>query len=229
MGNTASPPAVTRAQLAREKIVEHWLEILATAVLALGSITAAWSANQSALWGSVQSSSYTQASSKRVESTRASTRAGQLAQIDIANFNNYAEAVNGGDQRLAQFYERRFRPEFRAAFQSWLTTRPLQNADAPVSPLLMPEYRLADEERADQLMREAEGLFARGERANTISSAYAVNGFITALALFFAGIAPRFKWRPLKIAVIVIALAVLVWAAGNALAYPRQPILFNVP
>jgi hypothetical protein len=228
MSSTASPPAATRAQIAREKILEHWLEILATAVLALGSIVAAWSGNQSALWGSVQSSSYTQASSKRVESTRASTLAGQTVQVDIANFNNYAEAVNAGDQRLAQFYERRFRPEFRTAFQAWLATKPLENPDAPASPILMPEYRLADQERAERLTREAEGLFVKGERANTISSAYAVNGFITALALFFAGIAPRFKWRPLKIVVVFIALAVLIWAGGNALAYPRQSILFSV-
>lgn len=229
MSTTINPPAVTRAQRAREKLLEHWLEILATAVLALGSIVAAWSGNQSALWGSVQSSSYTQASTKRVESIRASSIAGQIFQIDIANFNNYAEAFNAGDQRLATFYERRFRPEFRVAFDAWLATKPLENPDAPVSPTFMPEYSIAEGERAEQLTREAEALFARGERANIISSAYAVNGFITALALFFAGIAPRFKWRPVKITVVFIALGVLIWAAGNAVVYPQQDILFSVP
>lgn len=221
-------PPQGRLRTARAKVIEHWLEILATAILALGSIVAAWSGNQSALWGSVQSSSYTQAGARRVEATRAAARAGQIIQIDIANFNNYAEARNAGDDRLAQFYERRFRPEFRVAFEAWLALSPLINPDAPPSPVLMPEYSIAEEQRAVALTREAEELFARGERANTISSAYAVNGFITALALFFAGIAPRFVWRPVKIAVVVIAFAVLLWAAGNALVYPAQPVFFPV-
>lgn len=227
--NTTRERRIAAVQNVRAKVIEHWLELFATAILALGSIVAAWSGNQSALWGSVQSSTYTQASAKRVESTRASTRAGQIVQLDVAVFLAYLEARNNGDTALASFYEERFRPDFRTAFDAWAALNPLENPDAPTSPILMAEYRVADQERANQLTAEAEQLFARGERANTISSAYAVNGFITALALFFAGIAPRFKWRALKIAIVVIALAVLIWAAGNAAVYPQQGVLFVVP
>lgn len=216
-------------QNVRDKMIEHWLEILATAVLAFGSIVAAWSANQASLWGSVQSSTYAQASGKRIEAARAANRAGQIVQLDVALFMAYLEARNNGDEALSSFYAKRFRPDFRTAFDAWIALNPLENPDAPTSPILMPEYRVAEQVRADELTSEAEQLFARGERANTISSAYAVNGFITALALFFAGIAPRFKWRALKIAVVLIALAVLFWAAGNATLFPHQQPLLFVP
>jgi hypothetical protein len=218
----------TRAERAREKLIEHWLEILATAVLALGSVIAAWSANQAALWGGVQSASFNQASLKRTEANQLTASADKVLLLDLATFDSYAEAFNRGDTRLAQFYERRFRPEFRVAFDAWLATNPLSDVSAPASPVLMPEYRIAEAERAAQLTAEAEQLLAGVERADTISAAYTTNGFITALALFFAGIAPRFSWRPLKIIVVVIALLTMFYAAGMLFSYPAQAITLFV-
>jgi hypothetical protein len=220
---TTAKAGKTRGEHIRGQIAEHWLEILATFVLTFGSVVAAWSANQAALWGSDQASSYTSAGAKRTEATRAENRAGILAQIDNATFDNYAEAVNAGDQQLASFYERRFRPEFRPAFDAWLATKPRQNPNAPPSPLEMPEYQLADAKLSADLTNQAEALFKRGETANLNGRLYATNSFLTALALFFAGLAPRFTWRPLKIVVVVLALLMLLWAVGNAALYPRHP------
>lgn len=218
----------SRAEIARDKLIEHWLEILATAVLALGSVVAAWSANQAALWGGVQSASFNQASLRRSEANQLTARADKILQLDLATFDSYAEAFNRGDTRLAQFFERRFRPEFRAAFDAWLATNPLTDASAPASPVLMPEYRIAEEERAAQLTAEAEQLLAGVERADGVSGAYTTMGFVTALALFFAGIAPRFSWRPLKIIVVVVALLTLLYASGMLITYPKQPFSLSI-
>ena len=66
---------------------EPLAEVLATIVLAFATLATAWSGYQAARWGGVQSTSYSQAGALRTESTRASTQAGQLAQIDIASYN----------------------------------------------------------------------------------------------------------------------------------------------
>jgi hypothetical protein len=219
---------ITAGQLFRARLIEHWLEIVATAVLALGSVVAAWSANQASAWNGVQTVSLNQAALKRIEAGKLDARAQQIIIVDSTTFNSYAEAVNADDQRLAQFYARRFRPELQVAVDAWVATDPLRNPDAPASPLLMPEYRIDEAAQAEQMLAESEQLGIVGERADRIGGAYTTNGFLTALALFFAGIAPRFAWRPLKMVVVAVALFVLIYATSVLFSYPVQPFIVSV-
>ena len=53
------------------------------------------------------------------------------------------------------FYRKRFRPEFRPAFEAWVATRPRTNRDAPLSPFAMPQYKLAATAKADRLEAQA--------------------------------------------------------------------------
>ena len=53
----------------------EWLiEIIAVALLGLATLATAWSGYQATVWGGVQSTSYSEATAKRSESVRASTR-----------------------------------------------------------------------------------------------------------------------------------------------------------
>jgi hypothetical protein len=65
-------------------------------------------------------------------------------------FENYIDALIDGDEELAEFYRTRFRDEFEPAFDAWIALDPLENPDAPPSPLGMPEYQLADDATADE-------------------------------------------------------------------------------
>jgi hypothetical protein len=51
----------------------------------------------------------------RVESTRASTRAGQLEAIDVGAFDSWVQAYAQGNSKLAGFYLERFRAPLKAA------------------------------------------------------------------------------------------------------------------
>lgn len=217
----ALPPIGTGA-LVRQVLLLHWLEITATLILTIGSLVAAWSGSQAARWGGVQSSSYTAASARRVDAVRASNRAGQLGLYDSMTFDGWARASGLGLTTEADLYRRRFRPEFVPAFEAWLALGSFNNPDAPPSPLFMPEYLPQSEVESQQLEQEAERLFAQGERANTISSNYALNGFFAAVALFFAGTAPRFKWRPLRTMMVLVGLAMLGWCILNVITYPKM-------
>jgi len=123
---------------------------------------------------------------------------------------------------LAKMYENRFRPEFRPAFEAWLATDPFNNPDAPPGPLYMPEYVVSDAEEARQLDQEAAQLFAEGETANEVSDRYVLNTVFLAACLFFIAIGERFEWIPVRVAILVMAAAMLIYGVYHLTIYPIQ-------
>lgn len=199
---------------------EHLAEIVITVILALATVATAWSGYQAARWGGVQSTKYSEAGALRVESTRASSAAGQLVQIDIGLFTNWVNAFANDNQRLADFYEQRFRPEFKPAFEAWVATDPRNNPDAPSSPFAMPEYQVSQADEAVRLEEEAAITFDEGKVANQTSDDYILNTVILASVLFLSGIASRFEWLPVRIIIIIFGLIMLMFGLFNVATYP---------
>jgi hypothetical protein len=193
------------------------IELLATTLLAAAALATAWSTFQSGRWRGVQASNTGKSTAARVQSSEASTRAGQLTQIDIATFIQWVNAQTAGNRKLAAFYRRRFRPEFRPAFDAWLATRPFENPKAPTSPFAMPQYRPAERERAKQLEATSELRLAAAGRANRNADDYLLAVVLFASALFFAGIStkvpsPRQREVLLGLGGLIFLVA-LIWVA----------------
>jgi len=199
---------------------EPLAEIIATIILAFATLATAWSGYQSALWSGVQSSKYSQAGALRTESTRASNTAGQLTQIDIGLFTNWINAYASDNFELTKFYEERFRPEFKPAFEAWIATKPKENPEAPPSPFAMPEYKVSLVEEADKLEEQASMTFNEGQEANSISDRYIFNTVILASVLFLAGIASRINSIPMRYAVILFGLMLLAFGLINVIRLP---------
>lgn len=199
---------------------EPLAEVIVTIVLAFATLATAWSGYQAARWGGVQSTSYSQAGALRTESTRSSTQAGQLAQVDIGLFTNWINAYATGNTELTEFYEKRFRPEFLPAFEAWIETHPATNPDAPPSPFSMPEYKLEKAIEAERLEEEAGNTFDTGVEANQTSDNYILNTVILAGVLFLGGITSRFKAMSARWVIIVFSLLILVYGLSNLLRYP---------
>ena len=195
-------------------------EVIATLVLALATVATAWSGYQAARWGGEQSTSYSPAGALRTESVRASNQAGQLVQIDVGLFANWINAFAADDTRLTNFYEDRFRDEFKPAFEAWLATEPVNNPNAPSSPFSMPEYKVSSAEEAELLESEAAEVFAAGEQANQISDNYILNTVFLASVMFLGGIASRFKAMSARWMILFFSLAILVFGLFNILNYP---------
>jgi hypothetical protein len=213
-GTGSNPP------LSRQERIARWIEILLAVMLGAVTLATAWSGYQSARWGGEQSVKFSQAGALRTESTRASTQGGQYAQIDISIFSNWINAYAEENEALVTFYQERFRPEFRPAFEAWLATDPANNPNAPASPFAMPEYQLAKLKEATQLELDAEAMFEEGRLANQLSDDYILNAVILASVLFLSGIASRFDWLPVRMAIIVAALALLGIGLYNIAVYP---------
>jgi hypothetical protein len=199
-----------------------WIELVASILLAMATVATAWSGYQSARWGGVQATDYAEASTKRIESTRASTRGGQQVQIDIGLFTNWINAYAEDNEPLVNFYQERFRAEFVPAFDAWLATDPANNPDAPSSPFVMPEYRVADLELADQLEAEATLKFKDAGDANQQSDDYVLNTVILASVLFFAGLANRFNSTPAKLVILLAAILMFSMGLFNLGTYPIE-------
>ena len=201
---------------------EPLAELIASIVLALATVATAWSGYQAARWGGVQSTSYSQAGALRTESTRASTRAGQIMQVDIGLFTNWINAYGQDQQELANFYQERFRPEFMPAFEAWIATQPRNNPDAPKSPFVMAEYNVVEADEAIRLEEEAEIKFMEGQAANQTGDNYIFNTVILASVLFLAGIQSRLNSIPSRLIMLLFSLSILAYGLIRIIQYPIQ-------
>jgi hypothetical protein len=190
-------------------------------MLAFGSAITSWSAYQGSLWSGVQAANYNQATARRMESTRESTIAGQLAGLDVAMFMGWMNASAAGNDKLQQFYRNRFRPEFRQAFEEWLGTNPLTNPQAVAAPFLLPSYRSEHLKQALELDKEAEALFQAGHRANHYADAYVQGTVVLAMVLFLCGITQQFQDFRLRLVLLGISVLLLVYGLSKILPLPR--------
>ncbi len=221
MKETTDNTRISGTAWTRERL-GHLFDIVVTILLSLGALATSWGGYQAARWGGVQASKYSEASQLRVESTRASTAAGQHQIIDVGMFANWLNAFAVKNTELESFYRQRFRPEFKPAFEAWLATKPRNNPDAPPSPFVMPEYRLELNEKSEKLDAASVKAFRDAEVANDQGDAYILQTVILAVVLFFAGISQQVKWFPGRALMLIIALLMCIFGVYNLARYPIE-------
>ena len=216
MENGSNSEAIERTRYRRERR----FEIITTVILAFAALATAWSGYQAALWDGIQSSDYTQASGMRTNAAQKYTEANQYRIGDMLVFQGYIEAKAIGDERLAEFYHQRYRDEFEVAFDAWIAQDPLNNPDAPDSPLALDEYEPAVEVQAKELTAQADATFAEGEEANTYSDVFTLATVLFAAALFFSAISERFEVVPARVTLLVLAASGLIAGISVSLSQP---------
>ena len=189
------------------------VELVSTILLAVAALGTAWSTYQSTRWRGEQAVSTSKGTAARIESSEAATRAGQLTQIDIATFVQWTDAHLTGDADLAEFYRRRFRPEFVPAFDAWLATEPFTNPDAPLTPFAMPEYRVSESDRSSELNAQAGGHSDDAESATNRADKDVLAVVMLASALFFAGISTKLRDERQREALLVLGWLIFLGAA----------------
>jgi hypothetical protein len=203
-----------------ERRQERILEFVAVLLLSVSTLAIAWSGYQAARWSGHQSRDYASASTARAQANRVSTLAGQQRIQDLLNFNRWLEVSDDGNTKLADLYVRRFRPEFVPAFRAWALQDPINNVNAVATPLLMPQYRLANFEKADRLEREGTEKFDAAKEATEHADSYVFATVFFAAVLFFAGISMRFNWIAMRISVLVISGVFLLYGIIHVATLP---------
>lgn len=224
----ASPQAATTGEHAakdkesqRKKRWETFVEIVEVLVLAMVAVATSYSGYAAARWDGRQALLYGHASTDRFRADAASTRGGQELVADASIFTAYLQAHSAGDGRLAAQYVRRFTPDYRAAFDAWLTTSPFTNLAAPAGPALMPQYHNRDLEAAARLNAAAAATFDQGSVARDNAEAYLRDTVLFATVLFVVAIAQRFKVRAVRVTTTAVALALAAYTTVEMLTLPR--------
>jgi hypothetical protein len=216
------------------KVVEHvhlrpssaesrtkWVEIAEAIVLAIVATSTAWSSYQAAKWDGLSTQNYNLASRTTVLSQEKATLAGQDRLYDITTFNGWVLAKTSGNNKLAAYFQRRFRPEYVTAFAAWQAFDPFNNHSAPVGPIFMPEYTNENSQESANLAQEARTYFQDAVTTREIGDKYVrVTVFLTTVLLLTA-LSQRFEILGPRVAVVAVACALLVISTYWVLTYPR--------
>jgi hypothetical protein len=202
---------------------DRLIAIAEAILLSIVTIVAAWSGYAAAKWGTEASLNLAKASATRTEANRAfqTSVTGQTA--DAVLFNAWFGAhithnVNG--ERLAL---RRFRPQYRVAFDAWLKTHPFTNPNAPPGPQAMPQYKPTGAALSKELDREADDYYADGQHAGETGDKYIRTTVILASVLFLVGISSHFHLKGIRVGLVTLEAALLIFAAIQILQLPAPP------
>jgi hypothetical protein len=213
--HTTQPAAGTR----------HWrtVQIGEALLLSLVTIAAAWSGYAAAKWNTQSRLELAHAATLRNLATRADLAALSTRNFDAATFTAWFTAYTLDDPHKQAIAARRFRPQFKVAFDAWIATDPFRNPRAPPGPSYMPQYQLADQAKAEALDRQAELAAAAGHHAGVVGDDYIRITVFLAAVLFLVGIASTFKLHTIRYALITIGTLLLLLATILILRQPGLP------
>jgi hypothetical protein len=197
-------------------------ELVATVLLAVAAVATAWSGYQATRWNGEQTKASSRTNAIRIDAARAQGLSEAQKEVDVATFIQWVDAYAHRETELTTFYERRFRAEFKPAFQAWRATEPLTNPNAPLTPFVMPQYRLAAEADAERLDAEAEVSAAQVRRNIQRASNYVLGVVLFSVSLFFAGMSTKLTTPRLQTLALatgcVVFLGTLVWIASSPIS-----------
>lgn len=192
---------------------EGTLEIVAAIMLAVASLATTWCAYQATRWGGVQSLSFAEASSARIESSREFNRSMQVLAIDADLFLGWVNAYNADNQELLEFYETNLiRPEFMPYLEEWIASNPRETEDADQNPLVAAAYQQSMFARSSELRNEAEAKFAKATNASQTSDEYILTTVMFASVLFFAGVSSKFS--SIRVRQPLVGMSLLMFMIG---------------
>ena len=197
------------------------IEIIEAAILALVAVATAWSGYQAAKWAGDRAEQYANASRLRVTAEGLATMAGQERIYDSDTFNSWLAAKLDGKSQTAEFFERRFRDEYRPAFAAWMKTDPFNNAQAPPGPIFMPEYHNAKHEQFLRLNKQAVEMADQGTKSGETGDNYVRITVLLATVLLITAIGQRFHFKAVRVVFMVLACLLLCLPLLQLLMLPR--------
>jgi hypothetical protein len=202
---------------------ERVVSTIEAVLLAIVTITAAWSGYSAAKWGTESSLELAKASALRAQANRAFGQSLTVRSQDAANFNAWFAAYLVHDRVGERVAENRFRAGYDVAFRAWLAERPFTNRNAPKGPQYMPQYHPTGAQQAALLDRRATEAYATGAVAATHSDDYVRVTVILASVLFIVGISSHFPTRNVRIGLVAVGACLLLVAAAEILQLPGPP------
>jgi hypothetical protein len=199
------------------------VQICEAVLLALVTITAAWAGYSAARWGTDSRVEIAKSSTLRQLATRDDLTALSQRNFDASTFNAWFIAFTLNSPQKEAIAVRRFRPQFRVAFNAWMATNPLHNPKAPPGPTYMPQYKLPAQTQANALDTAADAKFDEGNHAGQVGDNYVRITVFLAAVLFLVGIGSSFKLNTIRYALVTFGSALLIVSIVLILQQPGLP------
>jgi hypothetical protein len=206
-----------------ERHPDRLISISEAVLLSIVTILAAWSGYSAAKWGTESSLQLAKASATRTNANREFQESLTVRVGDSTTFNAWFGAYVARNAEATRVAVRRFRPEFRVAFDAWLATHPFTNPSAPHGPQYMPQYHPTGEVRARVLDAKADALYADGQKAGETGDRYVRTTVVLASVLFLVGISSHFPLRGVRFGLIGLGGILLLLGVVAILRLPAPP------
>ena len=197
------------------------IEIIEALILALVAVATAWSGYQAAAWAGQRAENYAKANQLRVTAEGLATLSGQERIYDSNTFDSWLAAKLDGKAEAANFFERRFREEYRPAFAAWIKTDPFNNTQAPPGPIFMAEYHNAKHEKFLSLTKQAADIADQGTKSGETGDQYVRITVLLATVLLITAIGQRFRFKSVRIVFMILAWLLLCLPLWQLLTLPR--------
>lgn len=205
----------------RSSRFEFKIEILEVIVLALVAVATAYSGYQAAQWDGLQAENYAQANSMNVKANELIVSDGQDVLFDTNTLNAWLNAKTQGNATAAKFYENRFLPEYKTAFDAWIKLDPLNNSSAPPGPRYMPEYHSSKLDESKNLTAEAVSKFNEGTNARSTGDSYVRTTVFLATVLVLIALSQRFEIKSIRTWLIILSFVLLAFGIFSLFTLPR--------
>lgn len=191
---------------------ERIIEVLAVLLLGIATVGTAWCGYQSSQWNGTQGDLARESSDQRVEASRLFGLATQRIAYDASVVAQYAQAVQAGNDKLAQFYRKSLvRPLFLPYLDKWQAE--VAAGGTPPSLFEDPAYLDSQFKDYNVAVQKSEELTQESQRASEVSNEYVITTILLAVALFFAGVTSSFKYRPARVLLVILAVGTVAVAA----------------
>jgi hypothetical protein len=114
-----------------------------------------------------------------------------------------------GNEKAAEFFERRFRNEYLPPFTAWMATDPFNNLQALPGPMFMHEYHNAKHEQFLSLNKKAEELADQGAKSGETGDEYVRITVLLATVLLIIAIGQRFRFNAVRVLFKILACLLL--------------------
>jgi hypothetical protein len=202
---------------------DSMLGVVEAIVLSIVTLLAAWSGYAAAKWSTESRLKLSEASATRTAANRAFQQSLTFRVGDATTFNAWFAAYLTHNTNGMRIAEKRFRPDYKVAFDAWMATHPFTNPNAPPGAQSMPQYKPPGAAASRVLDAKADDLTSRGEHDGETADDYVRTTVILASVLFLVGISSHFAARPVRIGVLTLATVLLIIAAIAVIRLPVPP------
>lgn len=199
---------------------KKWIEPAVAVLMSLATLSTAWSSYQSAAWTRRSNRLMHEANAFERRAALLDVQGSQALAMHAAIFMQIIGAQHAGNQKLAEFYEERFAPDAKQAYEAWLAQRPFENPKADPHPFVPGLYEMRGAAEAAKLRADATERVDAARNAGSLSGQFLANTVLFAAVLFFAAMTTKFEQRRVRLVTIIVTLALFGFAAVRTLLLP---------